>query len=325
MAKTFKVKGVYHAEMYYYDPAKDARVRVRRSTGIKVDGSREAEKRARVTAGELEKALVAPATRLVNRRTLGDALDAREKALQVRKASDSSLAIHRCARAHVSSKLGLKTPCRKLSDEDLLNFAAAMLAEGLATDTARRYMVELRTGMKLVGANVPSAPDLGARVFRDEALTADEVRRICAELKPERARVVQLVFQTACRRREVYKLRRIAPGVGRLEGKTGLKTGERTIPLTPLADQILQDGPLKPWSNAFPGLVAAARRAGVRGANWNAIRAGAATTLLRAGVAPAVIAALLGHKTTDMVMKRYAKLKNLKVTVEDLKALSPGG
>src|SRR6185312_12339689 len=139
--------------------------------------------------------------------------------------------------------------------------------------------------------------------------TAEEVQKLCAKLPAERARVVRLIAQTGLRKSEVYKLVRIGPGLGRLMGDEGLKTGARTMPLTAEAERVLLEGPLQAWKNAGRDIVLAAKRAGLGRVTFNDLRAGVATQLLNANVPPARIAALLGHTSLRMIERRYAKLK----------------
>lgn len=325
MAKVYNDGGVWYAEWYVHNQATDQFERERRSTRIKVEGLRDAAwKRAKVIADGFEKA--APSTsRVKSSKTLADAFEAREQALRVRQAAKKSIERFQNARTRVFDFFGKTTQAAALNKADLRRYADARMKLGISTDGVRRELVELRASCHEAGLTRPALPDLPPPVSREGFTTRDDVLRICDELPPHQARIVLLVNQTGLRRNEVYRLKWISPGQGRLIGKKdGLKTGHRTIPLTSIAEKILQAGPLRRWVNALRGLKNAARRAGVGKVNWNDLRAGTATQLLQADVALARIAALFGHTSIRMVEQRYARLKNLKVSVDDLKSLTVG-
>lgn len=321
MAKVYADGGVWYAEWYVLDPKNDAFARQRRSTRIKVDGTASAKQRAKVIADGFEKA--APTARSKSTKTLTDAFEAREQALRVRQAAKKSIERFENARARIFDFFGRLSWAGELTKYDLRRYADARMHAGITPDGVRRELIELRASCHEAGLARPDLPDLPAPVSREGFTTKVDVLRICDELPPHQAKIVLLVNQTGLRRNEVYRLKWLSPGQGRLIGKRdGLKTGHRTIPLTPIAEKILQTGPLRKWVNALRGLKNAARRAGVGKVNWNDLRAGTATQLLQADVAPARIAALLGHTSLRMVEQRYARLKNLKVSVDDLKSLA---
>jgi len=321
--------GVWYAVAYYYDAEADARVRVRRSTGIKTAGAG-AKRRAEIVAAEIERRLAAGLDRGA-RATLEDAFTAREKALIVRAAPASTRERSGYSADHVFEVLGPDTAVDALNTQVLTAYASARMDAGASADTVRRELADLRAACGALGVPCPQLPELPRPRVIERWLSADEALRLLAAAPPKRARAIMLALQTGLRKAEVWALRRIAPGLGRLvegvagEGEDGLKTGARTIPLTPIAEEILAAGPLEPWHNAGRDLKAYAAAANLGRVTWNDLRASTATLLLLADVPHARIAALLGHKSTRMVERRYARLRSVDVTAEDLAALGALG
>jgi integrase len=324
VAKIFQKDGAWYAEFYIRADTGDFE-RQRKSTRIKVDGTAGAKKRAKVVADEMERTATDPLVRdRKPKHTLSDAKQAKLRALTVRAAPSGTVVRHGTTWKNLLRLLGANTSCAALTPQALIEYADKRKAEGAAHDTYRRELVELGGSIRALGLTPPRMPELPPARIVERWTTSEEIDAICANLEPWKARIVRLVSQTGLRKNEVYSLRRTAAGTGRLirEGEDDqLKTGERTIPLTPIAEAILLDGPVRRWTNAGRDLLRAAELAGLGRITWNDIRAGVATQLLLADVAPARIAALLGHTTLKMVERRYARLKSLKVTADDLAVL----
>lgn len=317
MAEVKPRGGVWYGFAYYYDAERDRRILDRRSTGIKV-ASAGSKRRAQLAADERERRLCAGLDR-VPRTTIAQAFVARAEALAIAGAPKSTRKRSVYSASRLFEALDPDTP---IGDLDLASYAAARIAGGASHDTVRRELADLSAACAAAGVPCPTRPKLPRARVVERWLTAEECARLLAQAPPKRARVILLVLQTGLRKNEVWHLVRIAPGVGRLRAQgDGLKTGERTIPLTPEADAILAAGPLDPWVNQGRDLKAYARRAKLGRVTWNDLRATPATLLLLADVAPARIAALLGHSSLRMIERRYARIKNVNVSAADLEAL----
>lgn len=312
--------GRWYAFAHIYDAERDRRTPRKKSTGVHDDGTAAAKNRARLIGAEWERRLAAGLDR-TKAPTLVKAMQARLQALEVRGAPQSTRDRVLYSAQQLFVELGPDTPIDTLSTEKLLEYASTRLAAGVSADTIRRELSDLRAAIVAVGGKCPPLPKLAKSKPRQRWLTPDECGRLLEAAPAERKRAILVALQTGVRRGELFMLRRIAPGVGRLVGGVGLKTGERTIPLTPLADAALAAGPLEPWLNAARDLKAIARKAKLGPVSWNDLRRTTATQLVLAGVSTAKTAALLGHTSTRMVEAVYARVASLDVTVADLAAL----
>lgn len=321
---------VWYAICYWYNPETGKRDRDRKSTGIRDDGTAASRKRAELQAAERERRLASGLDR-GRRTTIAQAFTERESALIVAGAPRSTLERAEYSAAHLFKLLGPDTECAALSKRQLVVYAQRRMTttdskRGASADTVRRELADLSAACAEVGVTI-ELPDLPEPRVEERWLTPDECVRLLAVMPWKRARVVIVVLQTGLRKAEPFHLEIVGPGVGRLreteESRTdgGLKTGERTIPLTPLAESVLAEGPLEPWVNQGRDLKRYARKAGLGLVTWNVLRASTATQLLIADVPPTKISALLGHKSDRMIMRRYARLKNIAVTPADLASL----
>lgn len=339
-ADVFDDGGTWYANLAVLSRHSGKWERTRPSTRVKVDnGSPKAYEASRQRALKVRQTLLAAATLAAAKapaepervKTLAQAFAAREEAQRVREAPAKSRERTADAKRWLFEHFGKACVANALKKADLRRYADWRMRSGRASSTVRRELVELGAACREVGVEPPEFPDLPPPVYRETFALKEDVLRICDELPAHRARTVLLAFQTGLRFGELFRIRWLEPGFGgltRLAGgkRDGLKTGPRVIPLSPLADAILRAGPVAPWGkrNALRDLQAACRRAGVSVINWNDLRAGTATALLRAGLAPAKIASLLGHKSLRMIEQRYATLRNAGTTPADVAVLSEG-
>jgi integrase len=149
---------------------------------------------------------------------------------------------------------------------------------------------------------------------RETALTWDQVFLLTDKLPRERAAAVAFVVGCGARRREVFAAR-----PGDIDTKTwrvlirGTKTAAafRTIPIPePMrhyAKFASEHLPFAEWTNARRDLEIACAAAGIPRVTWNDLRRTFASLLVQAGVAPHIVAKLLGHTTTAMVDRVYGR------------------
>lgn len=153
---------------------------------------------------------------------------------------------------------------------------------------------------------------------RKHYLTKEQLDALVAHLDPAKAAQVCFVVATSARRGEVERARRedCTKECVKLRG-TKTKAAARSVPvITIFADQMSfalehadgEKGTLfSEWSNMRRDVAAAAERAGVPAATWNDLRRTCATWLVQSGVAPSLVAKVLGHTTSVMVERVYGQ------------------
>lgn len=220
---------------------------------------------------------------------------------------------------YIKTRLAEQRPGK---DPERSTISRGTVAKELATlGTALRLCAKRGIFQKALEAIFPdfSAP----YVPRKRHLTADEVRRLAAELQPRRLLWVVVAIYTGGRR---------TTEVERLEW-SDLDWEENAIHLpgskTESADRIvpfhlqlrgileprrfLEDGEarrgkiVEAWPSQTRDLEAACKRAGIEKATANDLRRTFASWLISAHVPNSIVARLLGHTTTAMVDRVYGK------------------
>jgi integrase len=148
---------------------------------------------------------------------------------------------------------------------------------------------------------------------RQTALTREQIAKLLAELGTARAGPVAFALMTGARRKEVFAAQPgdVDPKAWRVRIR-GTKTdaAARTIPIpSPMAYLWEHVGalPFRPWPNARRDIISACERAKIPPVTWNDLRRTFASLLVQAGVAPHLVAKLLGHTTTAMVDRVYGR------------------
>lgn len=316
MARLYDRKGVWWANLYYYDGQR--RKRVQRSTGILAEG-KQSERTAERVARDMEAALVAAkGPRKVVR------LDEAFRALAARKRrgdrSHATLEILSQKASKALEHFGATRDAATLTQADLEAYATAA-RQVRAAATVHRECRELIQAVALAGGPKLTIPDVG-RVSkpRERWLTPDETSRLLAAA-PARRREHLLAYRLlGVRKSELYRIEArdvdLAANEVRVRG-TKSERSDRRIPLAPEMRAVLSrrmisfpSGPLfEPWTNADRDLRDAAIKAGLGPVSFNDLRRSFATELARAEVPSLFLASLLGHTSTRMVEHVYAHVK----------------
>lgn len=218
---------------------------------------------------------------------------------------------------HLVAFFGAAFNIRALTRGDLEEYADRRIAH-VSRHTAAKELWILRRACRVSGAGWTDSlmPDLGrVHTPRDRWLTWGEYERLRAVLSPERRLYLDAFVYTGCRRSELYAI------IGAdIDGERllirGTKTDEahRWVPIAApikamLAKRAALPGPLFAWwDKDTRDLNAACKRAGIPPVSPNDLRRTFASWLANAGVSPLVTARLMGHTSTRMVERVYARL-----------------
>lgn len=295
------------------------------------------ERDAQVEADRLEReALRDPADVARERATWNDALDLLERYLEesvdAGRMADATAKFHRAKAIQITRVF---TPLRKLHAFDAAAvrdyLAARRGGERKVSDhTLVKELVTLRLGLQLArerglwrgDLDALQPAELAARyVPRARVLTPEDVEALRRELPNARWRVVafslatgaELSTWTRAERRDVD----LAAGLVRVRGSKGAARA-RAVPVVLdecrelLAEALAGADQAPPhlfrsWPNAQRDLRVACERAEIEHVSPNDLRRTYATRHVEAGVSLELLARAMGHTTTAMLMRVYAK------------------
>ena len=323
-------KGVWQAICYYIDPKTGESIRVPKSTRIKDDGTKASEDIARIEGHTIQKLISLGKNRPKEQITLKHAFEERIKDLETANKPQSTIDRTLYSAAAIFDLIPEST---NINDKEtitktfLRNYAHNRMVEQKASgETVKRELADMAAAFKSVGVPFPEKPKLPKRVPRERWLRPQECTALLNELAPRRAKAVMLALQTGARKSEVFDTVWLRSQLALIQG-TKTPSSRRTMPLTAIAEAILQEGQLEPWTNAGRDLKAAAKRAKLGPVSWNTLRRTFASQLILAGVSTTHVQRLLGHTTSRMVDEIYARLKEgelFQSSVEMLPSYSHG-
>jgi integrase len=312
---------IWYAECHYW--AEGKRQRAQRSTGIRDDGTIKSERTAGIIAQDIEQSLALGKGRVARPTTLTQAIDALIENHEMGDTSQATINIVIEKGRNLADFFGRKTPLESISDERIREFTKLALAVR-APSTVQR---ELRTlGQAYDAAKIPRPPmpDLGdTLVTRERWLTRPEQMRLLMAVPPLRKDHVLMYLHTGASKSELYRIERRDCFFDRNEVRirgTKAKERDRTIPMTPEVRDTLwlrcgHESPARPmfepWGrgNADRELRRWARAAELGPISFNDLRRTFATVLAAAGVPPLHLMHLMGHSSTKMLEKVYARVK----------------
>lgn len=299
-----------------------------------VKSTRQRDQRAaEIAARALERRHADPDHAPAQSITIEDALDRLVTNARRLEKSAATIEIHLAKGGHLVRLLGHATEITALTRDDLLSYVAQRRTEGASRHTAAKELWTLRAALRLLKrdgyySGDPSAlmPDGysgldGLHTPRARWLTEREIGKLLRELGPDRRDWVLVAIGTGMRRGEMARLeRRHVDLRARLLHVPGTKTAAaaRTIPLgatalPPLRRRLLRLRDPKalifgPWRNVGRDLPAACERAGIPACSPNDLRRTFASQAAQRGVPALTAARLLGHTSTRMVERVYARL-----------------
>jgi integrase len=322
--------GVWEAVCYYYDGTK--RVRTRRSTGVKDDGTAKSKRTAEITAADIERSLALGVNRRSRTETIAQAFNALVTKKQQAGRSPDTIEIVLEKAKNVLEFFGPDRRADSFTDKDLQDYCLKNAHR--APGTLHRELLEMRQAIKAVGLVPPKAPVLAIDNPRERWLPEAEFQKMIQKAPETRHDYLYMYRLAALSRSELYK---INPAKGDVDFKAnafrvrGSKTKyrDRWIPMHPVVREILKRriksaGPLFPrWQNIYRELKAIAEAAGIERFNLNDLRRSFATSVALAGRSPLELKPLMGHSPNSRVLdKHYARLqgRQLGAVVADLGA-----
>lgn len=288
---------------------------------------------ARLALREIEReyALDSGAARAA-RVTLMTALDERIDSMRALGKKPSSVYAASVHCRHLVEHLGGNTPMTSITHAVTTRYLRARIGEGAALHTIHKEIVQLGAAWRWQArlGRLPHVPlDLvpdelkgGAYKPRERWLTYEEHDALAKALdtsgreqEEKRSDYVTMWCFSGVRRTELYDYQ---PGDYDPRARTwhvrGTKTdgADRTIAVTPEVHEILTrrlERGFPAWGNYRRDILAACKRGGIKPATCNDFRRTFATWMAQAAVSERFCAELMGHASTAMVRKVYARIK----------------
>jgi integrase len=304
---------VWYVEAHYWQDGQ--RKRARRSTGVRDDGTIKSRRSAEIIGRDIEHTLAMGQGRVSRPTTIAQAVRALiEQMATAGRAQDTQDIAFEKGR-HLMDFYGADTPIEKCTDTNA--YAKAALAVRQPATVAR----ELRTlvqAFKAVDLTPPSLPELADSEARERFLTREEQLKLLAATPSERRDYIVMYLHLGLRKSELYRIELSDCDFDRNEVRVrGSKTlsADRLMPMSPEVYDVLwsrrEDRPMfQPWheGNADRELRRWAKRAELGPLSFNDLRRTFATTLAAAGVPVLHLMHLMGHKSTRMLERVYARV-----------------
>ena len=326
----FTRDGKWWARGYYWDAEQQRRRRWRRSTGVADDGTARTKRIAEQVAAEIGTSYAAGTVRRARPLTLKAAIAIHVAAHERAGSRDATIEIVNYKAARLMAFFGPEYDVNGLTDTSLVEYADSRrlqpgrVKDGFVTSgTIHRELRTLREALKDAirekrweGA-VPAMPKLGV-IYKPREVWLDKTQsqRVLLALPPERRDHFIIYRQLGIDRGELYRIEPKDIDWKRNEVRVrGTKTAarDRIMPITPEVREVLfarrNDSPMfAKWHNALRDLALACKKAGVHTVNFKDLRRSFATELARAGVPVLHLKDLMGHSTTRMLEKVYARV-----------------
>jgi len=336
----------WYVKAHYWADGK--RQEKRRSTGIRDDGTTKSRRTAEIVGRDIEQSLALGKNRVAHPTTIEQAFEAliRKKSLAGRAQATLDIVLDKAK--PLFEFFGSKTAIERCTDID--GYVKVALATR-ASPTVKRELRELALAFRAAGVEPPKMPELSDGVPKERFLTRSEQLQLLAATPANRRDYVVMYLHLGLSRAELYKitpddcnweLREV-----RVRG-TKVKTDERggrdrPLPMSPEVYEILWArracSPMfARWGNYDRELRQYAARAGfgpvkVVKQKWrtyrlaelslNDLRRTFATQLAAAGVPILHLMHLMGHKSTKMLERVYARVGQGEHMHEAIAKLAP--
>lgn len=304
---------VWYVEAHYWQDGK--RKRARRSTGVRDDGTVKSRRSAEVIGRDIEQSLALGQGRVARPTTITQAVRALVEQQERAGRAQASIEIVIEKGRHLIDFYGADTPLEKCTD--IGAYAKAALAVRKPATVAR----ELRTlvlAFKAVGLTPPSLPELAETAARERFLTREEQLKLLAATPSAYRDHMICYLHLGVRKSELFRIQSDDCNFVTREVRVrGTKTDEadRILPMSPEVYDVLwsrrEDSPTFAFwheGNADRELRRWAKRAQLGPLSFNDLRRTFATTLAIAGVPILHLMHLMGHKSTRMLERVYARV-----------------
>lgn len=332
-ARVVDGKRIWYVTAHYFDGTK--RRSARRSTGVRDDGTAKTKRTAEIIGRDIEQSLAAGKNRVARPTTVQQAIDALIEQMETASRAQPTIDIVIEKSAHLFAFFGATTPIETVTDQQMADYAKArkrapvyvngapdgrtIPGRTVSALTIERELRTLRQAAKAVGSKPPAMPDLGITYKpRERFLDHAETLRLLASVVPSRKDHVVMYRLTGVRASELYRITPADVDLERNEVRvrgTKTKGADRVIPMANEVREILERRrhrvPMfEPWSegSCTRDLKLAAARAGIEPLSLNDLRRSFATELAAKGVPALHLARLLGHGSTRMVERVYARV-----------------
>ena len=295
---------------------------------------------AESVARQWERAATDPDHATAHAATLDDAvyglLTLRREEVKAGRKSASTVAFYEAKTGHLVRVLGHAFPLRRLNAAAVDGYISARRAEGAGDHTISKELVALRAALKIASragqwmgnltAVMPTAFDPGYKP-KERFLTPAEARALINQLPADHGARVAFIMATSARWAESDRAQRgdlTATAVVIRGTKTALSA--RTVPVAARIQRELLDyaaanaqgqGALmfRPWTGVRHALERACDRAGIPWCTPNDLRRTFSHWMRAMGADLADLAPAMGHASTAMLQRVYARL-----TTEELRA-----
>lgn len=317
---------VWYVDAHYFLDGKPQRTR--RSTRVRDDGTTKSRRTAEINGREIEQSLALGTGRVAHPTTLKQAFAALMGQKEQAGRAQGTLDITREKAHKLWEYFGVNTPIEKCTDIE--GYCKVSLTTR-KPPTVKRELRELALAFKAVGLTPPKMPELADGTPRERFLTRGEQLQLLAAAPAHRKDYVVMYLHCGLSRSELYKFDASDCNFERREVRVrGTKAGQRDR-LLPMSEEVYdilwarraQRPMFERWGNYDRDLREYAARAGfgpVRVVEYrgrklrlaplslNDLRRTFATTLAVAGVPILHLMHLMGHHSTRMLEKVYARV-----------------
>jgi len=312
-SRTVSGKRVWYADIYVIKSGR--RTRARRSTGVRDDGTARSRRAAEIAARALEQSLALGQDRGARQTTLEKAIAALVDKMELEGNAQATIGIAIEKAERLFDFFGATTSLESCRDTHA--YAKAALA-ARAPATVLRELKTLAGAFRASGLTPPELPDIQLPDGRERFLTPAEQLRLLAATPPERKDHIVMYLHCGLSKSELWRIAPTDCNFDRNEVRvrgTKAKERDRLLPMTPEVRAVLlsrrgRKQMFEPWEagNADRDLRLYAKRAELGPLSFNDLRRTYATTLAAAGVPILHLMHLMGHASTRMLEKVYARV-----------------